>query len=196
MQVVTMKFSGWGAMACAAVLTVASAVGTAGQAPADAAARRFAEQAMMANVAEVKLGEMAVTRAQSPAVKEFAQMMVRDHTKAKSELQQAVKGNDVKEPTQLDTKHQALYDRLNKLNGAEFDREYMMAMVDGHRDVKAMVTERADRKPAATGTSGRATDSALDKAVNQWATKALPVVTHHLQRAEEITKQSPSRPAR
>ena len=100
------------------------AIGTSGQATRDAAdARRFAEQAMMANTAEVKLGELAGQRAQSAAVKEFAQMMVRDHTKGLNDLKQAVKGQGIDEPSQLDAKHQALYDRLSKLSGAEFDRQ-------------------------------------------------------------------------
>jgi putative membrane protein len=143
---------------------------------------------MAANVAEIKLGELAKTHAQNAAVKQFAQMMVTDHTKAKNDLKQAVKGQGIEEPTQLDAKHQALYDKLNGLKGADFDREYITAMVDGHREVKGMLDARADRPGTAKGTSGTA-NSQLDTAVNQWASKALPTVSHHLQRAEEISKQ-------
>jgi len=157
-------------------------------ASADAGAKAFAEQAMMANVAEIKLGELAQKKAQNASVKDFAQMMVRDHTKAKNELKQAAKG--VNEPKQLDTKHQMLYDRLNKLSGAEFDREYMMAMVDGHRDVKNMLEEHSKSGTKATGTTGGAADNAkVDTAVNQWASKTLPAVEQHLQKAEQISSQ-------
>ena len=185
-----MKVSGWGVVACGVILLTQL---TSGQAPRGAApnARQFAEQAMMANTAEIKLGELAERRAQSQAVKEFAQMMVREHTKARNELTQAVKGNDIQAPTQLDAKHQGLYDRLNALNGAEFDREYMAAMVEGHRDVKNMLDERANQssyKP--TGTTGNTSeDAALNRAVNQWSTNALPTVSKHLQRAEQISGQ-------
>ena len=180
-----MRSSGYLALACV-VLLMTSAV--AGQTAADA--RHFADQAMMANTAEVKLGELAAKRAQSAAVKEFAQMMVRDHTKAKNELKQAVKGYNIAEPTQLDTKHQALYDKLSQLNGAAFDREYMAAMLDGHREVKGMLSARADQPPAAKGTSGSTSDDArLGNAVTQWAGKALPVVSQHLQKAEQINNQ-------
>ena len=79
-------------------------------------------------------------------------------------------------------------DQSGKLSGAEFDREYMMAMVDGHREVKNMLETRANRTPTTTGTSGRvADDSRLNSAVNQWAGKTLPVVTKHLERAEQIS---------
>jgi putative membrane protein len=162
-------------------------VGTTGQAPD---ARQFAGQALAANVAEIKLGELAKTHAQSAAVKQFAQMMVTDHTKAKNELKQAVKGQGIDEPTQLDAKHQTLYDKLNGMKGADFDREYMMAMVNGHREVKDMISGRANQAPTAKGTTGTASDnSQLDAAVNRWASKALPTVSHHLQKAEEISKQ-------
>ena len=182
-----MRLRVWGAtVACVAVL----AAGASGQAPAANAvnAESFAKQAMLANKAEVKLGELAVQKGQSADVKEFAQMMVKEHTNGLNTLKEAVKGQGVEEPAQLDTKHQTLYDRLSKLSGAEFDREYMKAMVDGHREVKSMVETRANRTPTTTGTTGRVSDdSRLDSAVNQWANKALPTVTKHLERAEQIS---------
>jgi putative membrane protein len=145
---------------------------------------------MLANKAEVQLGELAIQRAQNTAVKEFAQMMVRDHSAGLDSLKQAVRGQDVDEPAQLDAEHQALYDRLSKLSGAAFDREYMMAMVDGHREVVDMLDDRADRSPAAKGTSGSSSDnSQMDDAVNQWASKALPTTRQHLQKAEQINSQ-------
>ena len=205
-----MRLSGWGAMACAAVLAVAcdtgdrtarygdatvtnaeserldnTAVGTAGQ---TSAARRFAEPVMMANKAEIKLGQLAIERTQNADVRQFAQMMVDDHTTALNELKQAVKGS-AQEPAQLDTEHQQLYDRLSKLNGPGFDREYMTAMVNGHRKVRDMVKDRADDAPSTTGTSGRPTDAQVDTAVTQWAKKALPTVERHLKTAQEVSSR-------
>ena len=37
----------------------------------------------------------------------------------------------------LDAKHRALSAKLSKLKGAEFDRQFMKAMVDGHQEVVA-----------------------------------------------------------
>lgn len=202
-----MRMSGWVAMGCVVLLTIACdardssryddttatisdngpVVGTSGQADriAGTDADMFARQAMLANKAEVKLGELAIERAQSPAVKEFARMMVRDHGNGLDTLKQAVKGFNVDEPAQLNAKHQALHDRLSKLSGAEFDREYMMAMVDAHREVANMLDDRAGQSPSATGTSGT-DNSRLDASVNQWATKALPTTKQHLQKAEQV----------
>ena len=202
-----MTLTGWSAVACAAVLTLAcdardssrydgstatitkdESVGTSGQADriAGTDAELFAIQAMLANKAEVKLGELAGQRAQSPAVKEFARMMVSDHGNGLNSLKEAVKGFNVDEPSQLDAKHQALYDRLSKLEGAAFDREYMTAMVEGHREVAKMLDERAAPSPSAKGTSGT-DNSRLDTSVNQWASKALPTTKQHLQKAQQIS---------
>jgi putative membrane protein len=168
-----------------------SPIGTSGDAAraAGADAELFARQAMMANKAEAQLGELAEQRAQSPAVKEFARMMVRDHTSGLSSLKQAVKSYDIDEPARLDEKHQTLYDRLSALKGAEFDREYMKAMVDGHREVKDMVDDRADDTPTPKGTSGSAADnSPIDTAVNQWASQVQPTIARHLEKAEQISR--------
>ena len=185
-----------------------SMIGTSGQAPGQAAsgqahgadgdARHFVRTASMTSHAEVELGKLASERAQSQDVKQFAQMMIRDHTRSGSELAQAVKPHDVTPSKEIDQKHQQLMTRLRALQGAEFDREYMKAMVDGHREVKSMLEKRGgDSRTAANrnntpapgsrtaGTSGSA-NSALDMTVNQWASKSLPTVEQHLQRAEQI----------
>ena len=213
-----MKRTGWIALACALALTTActgretrngdtdeyrssaesrsadDTVGTSGQTHgATADARYFAEKAGYAGNAEVKLGQLAAERAQSPAVKDFAQMMIRDHSKGGAELKQAVSKHDVQMPAGLDAEHQKLFDRLSQLRGAEFDREYMKAMVDGHEKVKSMLSDRtrSDRgavsRNRATGTAGTPGESTqLDMAVNQWASKRLPTVEQHLLKAKEI----------
>ena len=167
---------------------------TAGKDDADAAPASesdFISKALQRGDAELKVAQLASTKAGDASVKEFAEMMVRDHTKAANELKEAVKGSNVDAPPKLDAKHQALYDRLSKLSGAEFDREYTSAMVDGHKEVRGMLDDRVNLSaPTATGTTGRpAENSRLDAAVNQWATKTLPAVNQHLQKAEQIQSQ-------
>ncbi len=179
-----------------------TAVGTSGQTAtagqshgADGDARHFAQTAVMTSHAEVELGKLASERAQSQDVKQFAQMMIRDHTRSGNELEQAVRQHDVTTSKEMDQKHQQLLTKLRALRGAEFDREYMKAMVDGHREVKSMLEKRAGESRTAanrnntgnraTGTSG-SSNSQLDTAVNQWATKALPTVEQHLDRAEQL----------
>lgn len=166
--------------------------------------QQFIKKAAVANMAEIQLGQLAGTKAESPDVKQFAQMMVDQHTKALEELRQVATASNVALPTELDKKHQKLHDKLSKLSGHEFDREYMDAMVDGHKDVAKMLEKQSKRSassesvqpttgtsgstgsPTATGTSGTATAAAGGQEASAWASKTLPAVQSHLQQAQQI----------
>jgi predicted outer membrane protein len=73
---------------------------------------------------------------------------------------------------------------LSKLQGAEFDREYVTAMVHGHEEVPTPADRPAGA--AAVGTTGT---PATEQAVTQWATKTLPTVQQHLERARDLQKK-------
>src|SRR5262249_3444052 len=83
------------------------------------------------NVAEVELGKIASSKATNPRVKEFAETMVKDHTEALDKLQ-ALSGA----PSNIkpNAKQKLIAERLSKLSGAEFDREYIKAMVTEHQE--------------------------------------------------------------
>jgi putative membrane protein len=49
--------------------------------------QKFVEDAAKGNRAEVELGKMVESKAKDPEVKQFAQMMVKDHTDALNQLQ-------------------------------------------------------------------------------------------------------------
>jgi putative membrane protein len=258
-----MNWTHFGGLACAALLTVACADSSGPANPATDAngndrgamehpgsggtsgdldnaagrsntnAQEFVNAIARINAAEVQLGQLGVERAQNADVKQFAQMMIKEHTTAGNELKQAVSAHSMTVPSNLDEKHTELLDRLRGLRGAEFDREFMEAMVDGHEEARALIRSRAGNRgmiggttgtsgggatgepraagsPAAggsertgqsTGTTGGAAKSSggsgagtaaansaqLDSAVNQWATKTLPAVEQHLQKAEQLS---------
>ena len=169
--------------------------------------RMFVNAMAIAGMAEVQLGKLAAERAANADVKKFGEMMVTDHSKAGDELKAVATRLSVPMPTALDAKHRDLVDKLSKLKGAEFDREYMTAMVSGHEEVanalraRAQATGRsttaqppaANQPPAqkaetpagatAVGTGGSA---AGEEALTQWAAKALPTVQMHLERARAL----------
>jgi predicted outer membrane protein len=144
-------------------------------------------------------------------------MMVTDHSKAGEELKQVASRSNIDVPAEMDEKHRDLSERLSKLTGAEFDREYMSAMVTGHQEVVEKL-ERQSRmsgnSPATTGenTTGTAVQEGAargdasaphgdasaprgdastqgDAAITQWASKTLPTAQKHLERARQIQKQ-------
>jgi putative membrane protein len=82
-------------------------------------------------------------------------------------------------------------DRLTKLQGAEFDREYMNLMVDNHEKTIDALEERVDtkgddRNPQYTP---KTTDDQFDSRINQWAAKAAPTVHKHLEKAKQINEK-------
>ena len=145
----------------------------------------FVAQAALANMAEIQFGHLAVKKAQSADVKKFAQMMIDDHVKAQQDLADAASGVGIQWPKQLDDKHKQIQQRLSSLNADRFDREYMKAMVDGHRDVEAMLAGRIDVGNGRP--SGGKNDDALAMNVNKWAAKTLPTVRAHLREAEGVS---------
>src|SRR5262249_48953408 len=88
-------------------------------------------KAVEMNAAEVEAGKMASMKAENARVKEFAEMIVKDHTADLTQLR-ALPGapSDMKP----NAKHQQTADRLSKLSGAAFDREYMRMMVSDHQE--------------------------------------------------------------
>jgi putative membrane protein len=111
------------------------AVGTSGSVDRNAvssADKEFVHDVSIANAAEIELGKLAADRAASPQVKQFAQMMIEDHTRARDSLNTLASTHNLMTTALLDDKHRDLKDKLSALKGAEFDREYIDAMVDGH----------------------------------------------------------------
>jgi putative membrane protein len=135
-------------------------------------AQAFVTEAAHGGHAEVSLGKLASEKAASNDVKEFGQMMVKDHSKANDELATLAgrKGLDV--PDGPAKKQKAEEERLSRLSGAQFDRAYMQLMVKDHeKDVRAF--EQASRQ--------------LDDAeLKRWASQTLPTLREHLDRARAI----------
>jgi putative membrane protein len=148
-------------------------------------AREFVTRMSVAGLAEVELGKLASERTMDADVKAFAQMMVRDHSRANDELSKIASQLNIQVPTELDPMHRELAERLSKVKGAEFDREYMAAMVKGHEDVAGLLRSftSSDRP---IGTSGRARG---EQSLMEWAMKMMPTVERHLERARQIQQR-------
>jgi len=135
----------------------------------------FANKAAAGGMAEVKLGQLAKEKASSQKVKDFGQRMIDDHTKANDELKDIAGRKGITLPTSLDSKDQATYDRLAKLNGVEFDKAYMRDMVSDHR------TDVSEFK--------RESEHGTDPDLKAFAAKTTPILEQHLQLAESTETQ-------
>src|SRR3954451_5815950 len=119
----------------------------------DSKSRKYVEHMLIANMAEIQLGQMGAERASSSDVKSFAQQMVTDHTRANQELMPVAQQLGVQQPTQLDSKHQKIADKLSKAQGADFDRQFMKVMVSAHEDVVNQTRKIAGNNNSAKGSS-------------------------------------------
>jgi putative membrane protein len=133
--------------------------------------RKFVEEAAKGGMAEVELSQLAAQKAQSPEVKQFAQKMVDDHTKANDQLKQIASGKGVTLPTDLDSSAKREHDKLSKLSGADFDDEYMKHMVSDHKKVVKEFSDEAK--------------SGKDADIKQFASSTLPTLQQHLQLAQQ-----------
>jgi putative membrane protein len=144
----------------------------------------FINDAAVANIAEIELGSVATERAANPDVKRFGQMMLDDHTKAVDTLKAMAAQHSIAVPSGLDNKHSELVEKLSKLNGNDFDRAYMEAMVDGHQAFVDKLGGRVHSEAAAV--VPEKSNDPITMSVNQWAADTYPVASEHLTSAKAI----------
>ena len=185
------------------------AVGTAGSESTNVsnADKDFVKDLATANIAEVELGRMAQDKAVNPDVKKFAQMMVDDHTKANESLTALASRHNIPIPSAMDDKHNDLRDNLAKKTGADFDKDYVDAMVDGHQSVLDKLGSRVDKetlekfktqtRDEVTGKKAETkveavtilpekSDNPVTMSINEWAANAYPTVSAHLDAAKKL----------
>ena len=132
---------------------------------------KFVHEAAMGGMLQVQLGQIAKDKAQSQGVKDFGARMVTDHTGVNTTLKQLADTKGITLPDKLDAKHEKIVDKLSKLSGADFDKEYMKLMVKGHeKDVAAFKKASKDLK---------------DPDLKDFATKTLPAFEEHLKLAKD-----------
>jgi putative membrane protein len=122
--------------------------------------QQFVEKATISNMAEIQLGQLALQQAQDPQVKQFAQMMVDEHTSALQQLRSVATSQGLQVASELDSKHQKQHEKLSKLQGAEFDRAYMDAMVDSHKDAEKLLKRRAGKDASASASNASGSQGA------------------------------------
>lgn len=135
----------------------------------------FINDAAPGGMAEVEMGRMAAKQAQSSEVKQFGARMVVDHSKAGDELKQLASTKKVTLPAMVNPNHKETIEKLSKLNGADFDREYVTAMVADHeKDVASFEN---------------AVKAGVDADVKAFAAKTLPTLKAHLEMIRDIANK-------
>lgn len=132
----------------------------------------FVKKAAKGNLAEVELGHLALKKASSPGVKQFANRMIKDHTKANQELSALAASKGVEVPKSVSLGEDVSMAHLKMVSGKSFDDAYIKLMVKDHKE------DVADFQKAA--------EYSQDPDVKKFAAKTLPTLQSHLTKIEEI----------
>jgi putative membrane protein len=137
----------------------------------DKASQKFLKEAIEGNLAEVQMGQLAQKNGQSDGVRSFGQMLQKDHSDANQKATAAANQMGMSPPTEPNSKQKAMYDKMSKLSGDIFDREFAKHMVADHKkDIKEY--EKEAKKNDAAGA---------------YAKEALPTLHKHLDTAQSLS---------
>jgi len=129
------------------------------------------------NQKEIKVSTLAASQAQSPAVRSFANQMIKDHTKADSMVVNLAKNEqiDLASFQPADFEESAMSD-LKLLKGAQFDQAFTAAMKSGHESALFFM------KSAVADTR----DAELKSLIKE----LIPTVQHHETLASNLAAQT------
>lgn len=129
--------------------------------------REFVEKAARSGMEEVAISQAALPNLTNSQAKEFASMMVSDHTGANRELASIASRKGITPPAQ-----QPDTSKWTKASGGNVDAEYMTKMVQDHEEAVRLFTDASKRNS--------------DPELQAFATKTLPTLQAHLDKAKSI----------
>jgi putative membrane protein len=135
-----------------------------------------------ANSGEIALGKLARTKAKNSEVKAYARMIVTDHTSMLADAKKLATKLSVAADTTVDDVtdlakdgHEALKELTEKAAGADWDKDFIDRMVDGHQRVLDKLQD------AAKNTNDTELRAALESAVGK--------VQTHLTKAQDLKEK-------
>src|SRR5215212_6606090 len=138
--------------------------------PGAPSAAEFVTKAASSSLFEIQSSQMALQQSQNTQVRDFAQKMIQDHTKASDQLKAAAQGQTV--PTTPDAEHAQMLQQLNGANGVDFDRRYVQLQLTGHQEAVALFDRYAQNGD--------------NPQLKQFAQQTLPDLREHLQMAQQL----------
>jgi putative membrane protein len=161
---------------CGLIAAGLIAAGTLRAADASHKASSFLKEAAQGNQAEVALAELAEQKAQNPEVKQLAKQLREDHQQANQKVQTLADAHGVKLDTEPGLMQKHEHSKLQKLTGAEFDKQYTTGMLEDHvKDIKRYQD---------------AAQSIEESDVKEYAQSTVSKLRAHLQHAEQAARAS------
>jgi putative membrane protein len=116
---------------------------------AEKPSQAFLKKAIEGNYAEVQMGQLAQKNGQSDGVKKFGQMLSDDHSAANQKAMDAAKSMGVTPPDGPNAKQKADYEKMSKMTGTQFDKQFATHMVADHQKDIAEYKKESKQSDAA-----------------------------------------------
>jgi len=134
----------------------------------------FLVKAADGGMAEVEAGKLGEQKATQKSVKDFAAMMVKDHTGANAEVKALATKLNVTLPTGPSEEHTKKATDLSEKKPTDFDKDFMDMMVSDHKKTIDLFKD--------------ASDDDINAEVKTFINNTLPKLQSHLENAESIRK--------
>jgi len=132
----------------------------------------FVRGAASGGMMEVQAAKLALQKAQRQEVKDFAQHLIDDHTKANQKLMQIAQSKQIQVPREMKAGHRGELQDLQELSGQQFEDAFIIGQVGDH--VKMVLKFR------------NCSQKLQDAELKQFAQEQLPALQQHLQHAQQL----------
>lgn len=133
---------------------------------------QFLIRAMECGHSEVERAELAQKRSDNAEVRKFAERLAREHDQCRKDLLKHAGDLKVGVVSGLSKEHKECMEKLGKLEGKAFDREYLKTVVEGHQKAIKLF-------------EGEARDGKIES-LRAHAKKMVPVLQEHRKEAQKL----------
>ena len=126
----------------------------------------FMSAATEINLEEIRLSEVVLERSKNVEIRVLGKKLTDQHYQSLLDLTALAARKNITIPTKLGDNENMDYEKLNHMAGQTLDREYIVMMVNEHKEAIALFE--------------KATRTAVDPDIKQWAAATLPEMHTHL----------------
>src|SRR5688500_7323373 len=129
-------------------------------------AQTFVKMAASSGMYEVESSRLALQNASDDHIKQMAQKMIDDHTKANDELKQIAQSKNITVPTEMTDQHRQQLEALQKAQGTNLASMYHQQQLAAHQEAVSLFE--------------KASQQLSDNELKAFAAKTLPTLQEHL----------------
>jgi putative membrane protein len=143
--------------------------------------KSFIDTALKGGIAEVKEVELAQKKAGDPQLRKAAARLEKDHKALNAELERIGAQYGVPLPSEPGPDRKALYQKLEKLSGEQFDAQFLKAATEAHRKGIALFE--------------RTQSNSANPEIKSLASQTLPTLKKHLAMLEDLQGREQAAPS-